>query len=290
MADLTPDEELFFATGELPPALDPALTPPPAESATTAASEDAPAVVEDAPVDPQIAAIERLLAQNEALTAKFEALAQQVSAKSAPTTPEEVVPDELNDPLGAILHKLNSVNGQVAALETKLTAEQQNNLMRQQFEAFTGSVNTAKVAFESTTPDFKDAYAHIRALRTADLQAAGASDAEIPKILLQDELQLAQTAIQRGKNPAAEMYAMAKRYGYVGKAAPPAQPAVLTPEQRMAALKAGQGAARLPAKAGADSQLTLDGLKDAGDADLNALILDDKAWAKIVGGRSNDIF
>lgn len=86
------------------------------------------------------------------------------------------------------------------------------------------------------------------------------------------------------------MYAMAKRYGYAPSKTTTVPTPVLTPEQRMAALKAGQGAARLPAKAGADSQLTLDGLKDAGDADLNALILDDKAWAKIVGGRSNDIF
>lgn len=288
MADMSPAEELFFATGELPPE----LVEEPKEEVVEepAVVVEEPVVVEEVVVDPQVAAIERLLAQNEALTAKFEALAAQVSAKPAP--PPEEVPDENLDPLGAILHKLNSVNGQVAALETKLSTEQQNNLMRQQFEAFTGSVNTAKAAFEATTPDFKEAYAHIRNLRTEDLRAAGASDAEIPKILLQDELQLAQTAIARGKNPAAEMYAMAKRYGYAPSKTTPLPTAVMTPEQKMAALQVGKAAARLPTKAtGTDEPLTIDGLKDAGNEELNGLIQDDKAWARIVGGRSgNDIF
>lgn len=288
MADLTPAEELFFATGDLPPELVEEPKVDPVEEPEVVVEEP----VVEAPVDPQVAAIERLLAQNEALTAKFEALAAQVSAKSAPAEPVEFVPDENVDPIGAILHKLNSVNGQVSALETRLTTEQQNNLMRQQFEAFTGSVNAAKTQFEAATPDFKEAYAHIRALRTEDLRAAGASDAEIPKILLQDELQLAQTAIQRGKNPAAEMYAMAKRYGYAPSKTTTLPTAVMTPEQKMAALQVGKAAARLPTKAtGTDEPLTLDGLKDAGNAELNSLIQDDKAWARIVGGRSgNDIF
>lgn len=289
MADMTPAEELFFATGDLPPEL---VEEPKVE---VVEEPEPPVLIDPEPEpepNPQVAAIERLLAQNEALSAKFEQLAAQVSAKPTPAEPAEFVPDENVDPIGAILHKLNSVNGQVSALETRLTTEQQNNLMRQQFEAFTGSVNAAKTQFEATTPDFKEAYAHIRALRTEDLRAAGASDSEIPKILLQDELQLAQTAIQRGKNPAAEMYAMAKRYGYAPSKASPLPTSVLTPEQKMAALQAGKVAARLPAKAtGSDEPLTLDGLKDAGNAELNSLIQDDKAWARIVGGRSgNDIF
>lgn len=294
MANLTPDEEAFFASGELPESMN-------EEAAAAAAvvtenvkeAEVLEPIAEPAveAVDPNVAANERILAALDALSAKYEALSQQVTAKHEPA---EEVPDELNDPLGAILHKLGTVDSKFAALETKLTTEQQNNLMRQQFEQFTASVNTAKAAFESTTPDFKDAYAHIRALRTDDLRAAGASEAEIPKILLQDELQLAQTAIQRGKNPAAEMYGMAKRYGYTGKVVPAPTPApgvTLTPEQKMAAIKAGQGAARLPAKAGTTSDLTLDGLKDASNKDLNDIIMSDKMWQQIVGGKAGgDIF
>lgn len=297
MPELTPEEASFFETGELPESM--------VEEAAAAAAalnptepphveeppKDAPIVsAPDVPVGDTVAAIERLLAANEAMSQKLEALAQQVAQKQSPAAPPEVVPDENEDPLGAMLHKLNLVNSQVAALKTDLTTEQQNNLLRQQFDQFTASVTKAKETFETTTPDFKEAYAHIRALRTEDLRAAGCPEKDINQILINDEFQLAQTAIQRGKNPAAEMYSMAKRYGYTTKAAPKAPAAQQTPEQKLEALRAGQRAAKNPDKAGSESVLTLDGLKDASSDDLNALVQDDKAWQRIMGGKSKDIF
>ncbi len=281
MADLTPDEEAFFATGELPASLVPAET-----------LVAAPIII-DPPAEPVVPQptneVADMLRQSLATEqqryseakARLDALEKQLQEK---LTPQVAAPDPTTDPLGAMMHQLSQVNATVTDLQNKLTQEQQNNLLKQQFEQFTNSVREIKVAYEKTVPDFKDAYEHIRNIRMEDLRAIGVPEAEIPKVLLQDELNISQNAIQRGRNPAEEMYNMAKRYGYAAKAV------VLTPEQKLANITKGQAATKQPGRAASESELTLEGLKDAGDADLNKMVQDDKLWHKLVGNTSNDIF
>lgn len=283
--ELTPEEEAFFATGQLPAALE-------AEHAAQKLAEPTivvePKIVELAPAAPANEMAEMLrqsLAQEQQRYAeakvRLDALERQLQEKLAPKIES---PDPNSDPLGAMMHQLNQVNANVADLQQKLTQEQQNNLLKQQFETFTDSVRQIKVAYEKTVPDFSAAYDHIRAVRTEDLRAVGVPESEIPKVLLQDELNISQNAIQRGKNPAEEIYNMAKRYGYAAKAVN------LTPEQKLANIAKGQSSTKQPSRAAPESELTLEGLKDAGDADLNKMVQDDKLWAKLVGGTTNDIF
>lgn len=291
--EMTPDEEAFFSTGAVPPGLE-------AEAAASAAAIQE-ATKEPNPTEPQVEAktepvvdptaalIERLISEQRTRDEAFEQRFADLTASLKPAAKVVVEPDEVEDPLGHMIHKLTGLNTQVAELKTELSTQQQNNLLKQQFEQFTSSVNDAKKTFEATTPDFKEAYAHIRTLRADDLRAAGAPEKDISKILMNDELQLAQTAIQRGKNPAAEMYAMAKRYGYAPKAATTTA-SQQTPEQKIEALLVGQRAARNPSKAATESVLTLDGLKDASSDDLNKLVQDDAAWNRIMGGKGKDIF
>jgi len=56
-------------------------------------------------------------------------------------------------------------------------------------------------------------------------------------------------------------------------------------------LAAGQAAAATPQRgAPVAEQPTLASLKDAGDAELNKVALDDKLWRQILGGGQPDIF
>lgn len=307
-SDMTPDEIAFFETGELPEALASQLNQPnidaPAAPETTPVVVPAPAEGQPA-VQPVVAAsedttsalLERMLQEERerrsALETKFAALEAKLTEKAAPTP--EVGPDETDDPLGAMFHKLDKMNSTVLELQNRLTQEQEQNLRKQQFDTFIAGVAAQKTAFEATTPDFKEAYAFVRNLRTEDLRLAGAPEADIPKILLNDELQIAQAAMTRGKNPAEEMYNMAKRYGYAAKATPAASATKATPipvASRIAQLKAGQEAATQPGKAASESELTLDSVKDMSNANLNKLVADDKMWAQIIGGTSYspDIF
>jgi hypothetical protein len=283
MPDLTPDEVSFFETGELPAALAAQATPVVAEPAV------APLVVPPASVVvPKIEendALERMLNEERQSRAALEAKFADLEAKLlARNTLIEEVPDQNTDPLGNMMHQLNQLNKAVVEMKTNQTQQEQQSSLRTQLNEFTQSVQAAKTTFESTTPDFKDAYAHIRALRTEDLRAVGATDAQISQVLLQDEFQLAQHAIQRGKNPAEEMYAMAKRYGYASKVA---AAAVANPAQKMEQLKVGTAADHNLGRAGIEAELTLEGIKDLSNNDLNKLIQDDKMWQTLVGGKQS---
>lgn len=300
----------FFETGTLPAALEAehaasqqaaadataAEQQRIADEATAAAAAIAAKAAEAAPAPEAQSAIARQLEEERtsraALEQKLNDIQAQLAEKlKAPVVVEEV-PDATTDPLGHMMHQLKTVNETVIKLQTDLTAQQQQNLQRQQFDQFKAAVDGAKATFEAANPDFKDAYAHVRNLRSEDLRLAGCPEADIPKILVQDELQIAQTALQRGKNPAEEMYTMAKRYGYVPKqaAAPTGADAKAAADAKIAALNKGAPAARAPAKGSPDAGITLTaaGLKDVSNSDLNKLVADDKMWNKIVGGAAED--
>lgn len=288
MADeLTADEAAFFQTGELPPALaeqhaativaEPIVEAP----AAPALKVEAPAVVEEPSELARFMAEER--ERRVSLENKLEDLTRRLAAQAEPKVEVEEIPDKYTDPLGNMMSHLENINA-------RLTATEQQNAARDQLSQFTAAVKEQKTAFEATTPDFPAAYTHIRNLRTEDLRASGTPESNIAQILVQDELQMALTAMQRGKNPAAEMYAMAKRYGYAPTATKTTTE-VVTPEAKMAQLKAGAKVAVTLPKAGTDTELTFDNLKDASNTDLDKLVSDPKMWDTVMGGSNgSDIF
>lgn len=296
MSELTQAEQDFFATGELPPELqeqhEQLTAPEPIVEPAVVAEPKVvaePLVTIAQPANDVADMLRQSLATEQQRYAeaktRLDALEKQLQEKFAP---QDAAPDPETDPLGAMMYQLKQVNENVADLQQKLSQDQQNNLLKQQFETFTNSVRQIKAEYEKIVPDFNAAYEHIRSVRMEDLRAVGVPESEIPKVLLQDELNISQNAIQRGKNPAEEMYNMAKRYGYAPKSA--SQTSHLTPEQKLANIAKGQQTTRQPGRAATESELTLEGLKDAGDFDLNKMVQDDKLWHKLVGGRSNDIF
>ena len=206
--------------------------------------------------------------------------------------------DEVNDPLGAMIHKLNAVNRQVAELQTKLAKQQEQQELAQQYQQFAENVKSLRNEFTKANPDFDDAYKHLHGIRIADLMDTGMTKAQATQALHRQELELAASALERGKNPAEVIYGMAKRYGYTGKAAAvpegkPAAPAQKAAEEKVQRLANGQFAAKAPARAAAPASegLTVEGLKDASDSDLTRVALDDSAWNRIVGGKGvGDIF
>lgn len=287
MTDLTADEMAFFATGELPPDLaaqhavaTPVIVP-------VVDPVIAPVVVPDPAIPDASELLRRSLAEEQNRRAQAEVRLQQIQQELATkTNPPAPAPDAATDPLGAMMHQLQQVNATVQDLQNKLATEQQNATLKSQFAEFTNSVRGIKEAYEKTVPDFNDAYQHIRTTRAEDLRMTGVPEAQINQMLLQDELNIAQVALQNGKNPAAEIYNMAKRYGYTPKAVP-----VGTPAAKIDAILKGQAAATNPS-AGAPpaSEITLDSLKNMSNNDLTKVVMNDDNWAKIVGGKAADIF
>jgi len=290
---LTPDEIKFFETGDasvLGLSGDaPAPASAPVESpAPSPVPEPAPA-----PPPPPVEDIRaQQLAQEQAYRAQLEAQLRAINerleqAAKPPPPPPKVAPDPAQDPYGHLMHEINSIKEALTGISQRTEAEQQQYAQQQQFLALKTKVETARNDFMKNTPDFQEAYQHLRNARAQDYRDVGIAEERIPEALLTDELAVSQNALKQGKNPAEVVYNMAKRYGYTPKAA---APAAVDPAKRVEQIIAGQKAADVPPRGAPTGEITLSSLKDASEADLNKVALDDKLWSKIVGGGKNDIF
>lgn len=128
----------------------------------------------------------------------------------------------------------------------QMTAEQQRQMQaQQQYSAFTQAVNHAEAEFRNSNPDYDAALAHVQASRIAEAKAfteasGGTWDAQtaaqFQQGMVREFAQLAATTLQRGRNPAEAIYALAKSRGY--------QPATKAAEAQLERLEKGLGASR----------------------------------------------
>lgn len=293
---LTPEEIKFFETGELQPGMQPAPLPDPVAAAPSEApAAPAPAPTAAAPAAPAVApapspehnaeTAEILRQSLEATTqrvAELQASIQALQAKPPAAPTEAPAPDPNTDPLGHLLHKLETMGKAVADMQTQLSNQREQDSQLSQFQAFQARVNELRNVFVKTTPDFGDAYQYLRESRATDLKSFGLTPQDIQKTLLQEEISLSQIALQQGKNPAAAVYEMAKRHGYVPKAATPAA-APVAPNDKLNAIQQAQAAAKNLPSTPQLEDITVEGLKGASDADLNKIVHDPSLWAKITG-------
>ena len=311
MSGLTPEEQHFFESGGDTSRLQPAPgmldTPTPPTTPTpeytpldTAGLGNVPPPVVTPPVvtppvvtptppvvPPQNDASEIMraaLADAQRTAAELQVRLDQATAQ--PKTPPVEVPDPTTDPLGNMLHQLDQVNKNVADLQARLLEQQTTQQQINAFQQFQKQVVSMRDQFKLTAPDFDAAYQHVRNARVADLKLFGIPEADIPKQLFQEEVALSEAALRQGRNPAEVLYDMAKRHGYTGtvKATAPVPPAA-----KLDAVKQGNAITQpstLPSQPNIED-ITVESLKDASDADLNKLVTDPAAWAKIAG--SNNI-
>lgn len=286
---LTPEEIKFFETGDASVlALSDDAPAPAPETVVETAAEPTP-IPSPAPVDTGLAAQQEA---DRAFRAQLEAQLQQINARleraaAPPPKAPDLVPDLEKDPYGHLMHKIQSIENALLGMHQRTEQTQQQAVQQQQFAALKAQVTSERDSFSAKTPDFSDAYQHLRNARAADLRDVGVPEHKIAEALLTDELAVAQNAMAQGRNSAEVIYNMAKRYGYVPRLAAPS-PA--NPVARVAQIIEGQKAADTVPKAAASGELSLAALKDASDADLNKVAMDDKLWRQVMGGGQSDIF
>lgn len=148
--------------------------------------------------------------RNEAIVA--DRLKQLYEAHQQGQQPQ--APDEATDPLGAALHGQKLTQQQLRQLQERVAQEdwqRQQAANQQQFVTWAAS---QAEEFRKETPDFDDAYKHVREFRLGELEAMGLNRQQIAQTLYNDEMWIFQHAAQAGKNPAQLVYAMAQRTGY----------------------------------------------------------------------------
>lgn len=296
---LTADEMKFFETGELPasiapapaPVDAPAPAPSPIDVAGLSAGTPAPAAT---PAPAPTAEPAAAPAQNDVLASLSQAvsaanqqiaeLRAQLEAKANPPAPPPPAPDKATDPIGAMFHELEQANKAILALQESLKQQSTQSQQQTALQQFQTNVRAMRDEFAKTATDFQDAYNHLRTARVSDLQAFGLPQDKINEAIAQEEFAIAQTAIQQGKNPAAVVYDMAKRHGYVPKqagAAPAPAPGAPTPDDKLRSIQQAQHP-NLPRNPQPE-EVKIESLRNMSDADLNKLVMDPASWGKIGG-------
>lgn len=314
MAELTPAEQAFFATGDashlqapapgaqgvdsLAPSVptpapapngplehqalsqgQPAQTPAPAAPAAPAAAPASAPAAND-PADflrQQLAATQQQAAQLQGQLQGVLAAQQQASQK-----PEEV-PDPATDPIGHMMHQMNTLQKQLLALQQNqvqtVAQQQQIDAIRQ----FQTHVSTLKDQFAAAHPDYDAAVTYLRNNRVSELRALGLMDNQIAQQLTAEEWGVAEAAVSAGKNPAEALYNISKLRGYTPAAAAPGAPVVKPQGASLEAVQRAQAAAASLPAAPPTNPITVENLRQMGDSDLNKLVLDPKAWDEMAG-------
>lgn len=162
-------------------------------------------------------------------------------------------PDESVDPVGALKYRQEMSERELMQFRQRAQSEEMQRQQLEQVNALVAWAQSESAQFKSETPDFDDAYKHVRDKRVAELRAMGLDGPQLAQTLVQDELWVFQHAAQTGRNPAEVIYAMAKNIGYGGKQAP----SQVTPEKKMEVLQSGLAAAKsLDGGAGAGGKPT----------------------------------
>ncbi len=138
--------------------------------------------------------------------------------------------------------------------------------------------------FESSHPDFRDAYNHLLASRAQELAALGYDDPRaIHDALMADEFAVAQTALARRQSPAELIYSLARQRGYSGGAGQTGRGG-----ERLASIARGQAANKslsAAGGAGGDADITAEALLKMPMAEFEAWCTKNPARARrLMGG------
>ena len=297
---LTPEEDRFFTTGELPASLTPPpapkpepvaapaptpAAPPPAPTAPEAPPRDekgrfAPRTEPDADIARVIAAEAARAAQAEAQLAALQARLDELTKPKPPPPPDRNV-----DPLGALEHQITELANSVKAQRELAEAEAQARAEREARIQFASNVRNLRDEFAKTTPDYNDAYKHLRETRLEELALFGLDQNQAEQQLAQEEFALAAAEVRKGRNPAKTIYDLAKKRGYAAPTAPAAQP---KPEDKLATILAAAEASKGVERGGTPSELdlTLATARNASPTQLDKMTADDALWAKFTGAKT----
>ncbi len=174
-------------------------------------------------------------------------LAELKASRAAQAKPKDV--DFMDDPKGYVDTKVQAALDKLAAIDTKAETTGNQVTAQQQFNALMTAISTSETAFVAQNPDYYDALNHVRTVRANQIRLMDPSidDAQINKLVAQEELTAAHQLIQKGADPCKFAMDYAKTIGYTKKEAVP-----------VAKIETDKSAARTMGSGGADAPDAMD--------------------------------
>lgn len=141
-----------------------------------------------------------------------------IQASQPKPVEKQSMPDPDKDALGALKYATQQLTD-LQQQNERFTQQQQ----QQEVSRIAQQAAYQEQQFTAITPDYQDASGFLLNSRARELEAFGASPQQIQQQIEMEKFQLAQQALQSGRNPAEMVYTMAKLRGYAAKVAPVTQ-------------------------------------------------------------------
>ena len=209
--------------------------------------------------------------ENALLQQRFQELAERLAQPPAPpkAEPEIVVPDKDEDFGGYLAYQLETLTQAQKAQAEQLQQQRKAQQQQQAAQALMARVSAETKAFREATPDFDQAYAHVRQSRASQLAIQGVPQHLINDQITREELDFANNAQARGQNAPELLYEYAKTLGY----APAQQTTQASPEPRTKKTPP-KSLSGMPGKPTA-GKLTADKLLSMPESEYHALLAQD---------------
>jgi hypothetical protein len=182
---------------------------------------------------------------------RFQAAEARKAEEEAPKPPSLD-----DDPIGAIVHKLDTVEG-------RLQEDQRQRQLQAEAQAWNQYVERDRQQFMAQAPDYTDALNHLAENRATMYRAMGYQDHEVNALLNQDANAFAARARQTGMSLSAMLYQAATAVGYQ-------RPAGQQPADKLATIQRGQETTRNAGAGKAKASLTPADLLAMSDNDFLA--------------------
>ncbi len=195
----------------------------------------------------------------------------QGTQQQAPAAPE--IPPAETDPLGHVLARLEIAEKKNAKFENQTVEQRQQNEQMTAVRTLTTNAVALEQDFAANNPDYNEAASFLQSSRRQEYMAMGYNPVQANQAIQQEALQIANMAIQQGKNPAEVIYTLSKTRGF-SKAAPASAPAPQPNNQaavdQIRTVQNGQDQSRSlgNARGAAPAPLTADRLLKMSDEDF----------------------
>jgi hypothetical protein len=147
---------------------------------------------------------------------KWETANKRLEEIAKKFAPQEKVPDETEDPVGAITHETRQTREALEALRKEREEEKKQTTAQRQQQAFMQRFDHSARTFASKQPDFVQAQEHLFKDYIAEAQEAGATEEEATQEAWRQWGAIVNRAFEYEQNPAERIYSLAKRRGYKG--------------------------------------------------------------------------
>lgn len=209
---------------------------------------------------------------------KLQTFIDQVAKGKEPPPPGE------DDPVAYFKHVNKQLEDRLKTIEAERSRSEEASKTTEQLNNFVTAVRNHENDFKKEAADYDAAAQHLLSFWRTEAEMAGIPTGDVQKAVFIRSSQFANTAMQRGENPAKSAYELAKKLGYKAGEKKAEDKKTEVKDESLDTLKRiekGQESAKGISGTARDEEITIASLSQKSDDEIAELVSDPKFWKKL---------